>query len=122
MTDTETPIGERVTAVETDIKHVLDGIVRIEGSVARIENAVTKEATSRLETRIVRVDRRLTETTNELKSDIARVKGVRRNWGGVPIDDPVLSAALCENRRALFVLCGTVVVGVVAVLLKGSLF
>ena len=32
MTDTETPIGERVAAVETDIKHVLDGIVRIEAA------------------------------------------------------------------------------------------
>ncbi|MCY3841254.1 MAG: hypothetical protein OXH09_21845 [Gammaproteobacteria bacterium] len=122
MTDSENPIGERVAAVETDIKHVLDGLVRIEGSVARIENVVIKEAASRLETRIGRVDRRLTETKNELKSDIARVKGVRRDRGGVPIDDPVLSAAVSENRRALFVLCGTVVVGVVAVLLKGSFF
>lgn len=122
MTDTENPIGERVAAVETDIKYVLDGLVRIEGSVARIENVVIKEAASRLETRIGRVDRRLTETKNELKSDIARVKGVRRDRGGVPIDDPVLAAAVSENRRALFVLCGTAVVGVVAVLLKGSFF
>lgn len=120
MTETENPLGERVAAIETDIKHALDGIVRIEGSVARIENVVAKEAASKLETRIARVDRRLTETKNELKSDIARVKGVRRARGGVPIDDPVLSAAVYENRRALFVLCGTVLVGVVAVLLKGG--
>ena len=122
MTETENPLGERFAAVETDIKHVLDVIVRIESSVARIENAVTKEAASRLETGVARVDRRLTETKNELKSDIARVKVVRRDWGRVPIDDPVLAAAVCENRRALSVLCGTVVVGVAAVLLKGSLF
>ena len=56
MTETEDPLGERVAAVETDIKHVWEGIVRIEGSVARIEDVVVKEVTSRLEIAIARVD------------------------------------------------------------------
>ena len=168
MTDTESPIGERVAAVETDIKHILDGIVRIEGSVARIENVVIKEKTekldsdiarienvvikdavSRLETGIARVDRRLTETNErleagiaetraELKSDIARVEDslgetraelksdIARVEGRITEmkDDlqQTLLAAMSENRKAIYVLCGTVIAGIVAALLKGSFF
>lgn len=160
MTDTENPIGERVAAVETDIKHVLDGIVRIEGSVARIENVVIKEnterlqadiarienvvikdAVSRLETGIARVDRRLTETRDELKSDIARVEeGLAETRTELKSDiarvegriketkedfqqvNQTLLVAISDNRKALYVLCGTVIAGIVAALLKGSLF
>ena len=142
MTDTENPIGERVAAVETDIKHVLDGIVRIEGSVARIENVVIKEnterlqadiarienvvikdAVSRLETGIARVDRRLTETRDELKSDIARVEGrIKETKEDFQQVNQTLLVAISDNRKALYVLCGTVIAGIVAALLKGSLF
>lgn len=150
MTETESPIGERVAVVETDIKHILDGIVRIEGSVARIENVVIKEKTeklgsdiarienvvikdavSRLETSIsetraelksdiARVEDSLGETRAELKSDIARVEGRITEMK----DDlqQTLLAAMSENRKALYVLCGTVIAGIVAALLKGSLF
>ena len=102
MTDTESPIGERVAAVETDIKHILNGIVRIEGSVARIENVVIKEKTEKLESNIARVEGRITEMKDDLRQ--------------------TLLAAMSENRKALYVLCGTVIAGIVAALLKGSVF
>jgi len=151
MTETESPLGERVAAVETDIKHVLDGIVRVEGSVARIENVVIKENAERLESGIARVDRRLTETKQELRSDIARVEGrlaetradliarvekglietrtelksdLARVEGRVAETKEdlrqTLLLAMAENRKALYVLCGTVIAGIVAALLKDS--
>ena len=132
MTDTESPIGERVAAVETDIKHILDGIVRIEGSVARIEKVVIKEKTEKLESDIARIENvvikdaisrletGIRETRAELKSDIARVEGRITEMK----DDlqQTLLAAMSENRKAIYVLCGTVIAGIVAALLKGSFF
>ena len=150
MTDTESPIGERVAAVETDIKHILDGIVRIEGSVARIENVVIKEKTEKLESDIARIENvvikdavsrletGIRETRAELKSDIARVEDslgetraelksdIARVEGRITEmkDDlqQTLLAAMSENRKAIYVLCGTVIAGIVAALLKGSFF
>ena len=150
MTDTESPIGERVAAVETDIKHILNGIVRIEGSVARIENVVIKEKTEKLESDIARIENvvikdavsrletGIRETRAELKSDIARVEDslgetraelksdIARVEGRITEmkDDlqQTLLAAMSENRKSLYVLCGTVIAGIVAALLKASFF
>ena len=118
MTDTENPIGERVAAA--DITRILDGIVRIEGQIARVENAVIGEVASGLETRIAGVDRRLTETKKELKFDIPRVKRARRDEGGVPNSVEILAAAMSGNTRVVYAICVVVIVGTGVLLLKGS--
>jgi len=146
MTNADNPIGERVVAVETDIKHMLDSIVRIEGSVGRIENVVVKETTERLEAGIARLeniviketterleagfkqntarlDDRITETRNELKADIARVEGrIIETKEDYHRGVEVLLAAMNYNKTAVYVMCGTVIVGIVAALMKGTLF
>lgn len=145
MTNAENPIGERVVAVETDIKHMLDSIVRIEDSVGRIENVVIKETTERLEAgfkeSVVRLDDRITETRDELKSDIARLDGritetrdelrsdIARVEGRIVETKEdyqrgveVLLATMNYNKTAVYVMCGTVIVGIVAALMKGTLF
>ena len=120
MNDTDHSNGERVAAVETEIKLVLDGIERIEGRLARIENVVIKGAVPRLETGIARMHRRLTETKDELKSDIARAKGTCGDQGGVPMDVQIL-AAISNETRAFYAISGIVVVGIIALLLEGSI-
>ena len=165
MTNADNPIGERVVAVETDIKHMLDSIVRIEGSVGRIENVVVKETTERLEAGIARLenvviketterlgagiarleniviketterleagfkqntarlDDRITETRNELKADFARVEGrIVETKEDYQRGVEVLLAAMNYNKTAVYVMCGTVIVGIVAALMKGTLF
>ena len=139
MTNADNPIGERVVAVEKDIKHMLDGIVRIEGSVGRIENVAIKEETKRLEADIARVDRRVTETRDELKSDIARLddritetrdelrSDIARVEGRIVESKKdyqdgleALLASVGHNRTAVYVMCGTVVVGMIAALMKDT--
>ena len=101
--------------------------------MARIENVVIKDAVSRLETDIARVDRRLTDTKAELRSDIARVEeGLRSDIAGVDGRivatkedfqqvNQTLLAAMSDNRKAFYVLCGTVIAGMVVALLKDGL-
>ncbi|MYK44776.1 MAG: hypothetical protein F4029_00945 [Gammaproteobacteria bacterium] len=146
MTNADYPLGERVVAVETDIKHMLDSIVRIEGGVGRIENVVIKETTERLEAgvarlenvvvkdaterleaglneKVTRLDDRITETRDELKADIARVEGrIVETKEDYQRGVEVLLAAMNFNKTAVYVMCGTVIVGIVAALMRGTLF
>ena len=184
MTNADYPLGERVVAVETDIKHMLDSIVRIEGGVGRIENVVIKETTERLEAgvarlenvvvkdaterleaglarlenvviretterleagvarlenvviretterleaglneKVTRLDDRITETRDELKADIARVEGrIVETKEDYQRGVEVLLAAMYFNKTAVYVMCGTVIVGLVAALMRGTLF
>ncbi len=127
MTNADSPLSERVVAVETDIKHMLDSMVRIEGSVERIENVVVKETAERLEAGFkegfLRLDDRITETRDELKPDIARVEGrIVETKEAYQRGVEVLLAAMNYNKTAVYVMCGTVIVGIVAALMKGTLF
>ncbi|MDE0039401.1 MAG: hypothetical protein OXU77_17875 [Gammaproteobacteria bacterium] len=100
---------------------------RLEAGIARLENIVIKETTERLEAgfkqNTARLDDRITETRNELKADIARVEGrIIETKEDYHRGVEVLLAAMNYNKTAVYVMCGTVIVGIVAALMKGTLF
>ncbi|MYD98200.1 MAG: hypothetical protein F4X98_12575 [Gammaproteobacteria bacterium] len=58
MTDPDTAIGERLAAVETDIRHILNDTARIahiESSVARIENVFDRQQKERFDAGLARI-------------------------------------------------------------------
>lgn len=69
MTDPDSAIGERLAAVETDIRHILNNTARIasiESSVARIENVVAREKTERIEAGFARIANIINKETTAL--------------------------------------------------------
>ena len=58
MTDSDTAIEERLAAIETDIKHILNStarIARIKSRVARIEKIVAREKTEGIDAGFMRI-------------------------------------------------------------------
>ena len=169
MTDTDHPVGERVAAVETDVKHILNGIDRIEARLATGEDRLTevrdelkadiKETKDEFKADIAGVDNRLTGMRDELKADIAgvdnrligmrdelkadiagvdnRLTGMRDELKAdiarveIRIADTkaefqrgvdILQSAMGHNKTALYAICGTVIAGIIASLVKSGFF
>lgn len=116
MTDPDGPLGERVAIVETDIKHIVAGIARIEDGIARTRDELNG---------------RLSETRAELKADIANLRTeLKADMGNLRTElkedsqrnIDILETALTHNKMALYTICGTVLAAVAAALVKGSFF
>ncbi len=151
MTDTDHPVGERVAAVETDVKHILNGIDRIEARLATGEDRLTevrdelkadiKETKDEFKADIAGVDNRLTGMRDELRADIAgvdnRLTGMRDELKAdiarveIRIADTkaefqrgvdILQSAMGHNKTALYAICGTVIAGIIASLVKSGFF
>ena len=124
MVEPDGPLGERVAIVERDIKHIVSGIARIEAGVARIENDVVPRTRDEL-------NGRLSETRAEFKADIGGLRTeLKAGIGDLRTEIKedfqrgidILETAMTHNKTALYAVCGTVITGVVAALVKGSFF
>ena len=133
MTDTDHPVGERVAAVETDVKHILNGIDRIEARLATGEDRLTevrdelkadiKETKDEFKADIAGVDNRLTGMRDELKADIARVEiRIADTKAEFQRGVDILQSAMGHNKTALYAICGTVIAGMIASLVKSGFF
>ena len=115
MTDTDHPVGERVAAVETDVKHILNGIDRIEARLATGENRLTAVRDE------LKAD--IKETKDELKADIARVEiRIADTKAEFQRGVDILQSAMGHNKTALYAICGTVIAGIIASLVKSGFF
>ena len=146
MMEPDGPLGERVAIVETDIKHIVSGIARIEGGIARIENDVVPRTREELNGRLsetkaefkadigglrtelkagigdLRTELKsdIGDLRTELKSDIGNLRTELKEDFQRGID--ILETAMTHNKTALYAVCGTVITGVAAALVKGSFF
>ena len=116
VTDPDGSLGERVAIVETDIKHIVSGIARIEDGIARTRDELNG---------------RLSETRAELKADFGNLRTeLKADMGNLRTDlkedfqrtIDIMETAMTHNKTVLYTVCGTVIAAVAAALVKGSFF
>ena len=144
--NTDTPLAARVATVQNDIIHMSGRIDKVEvtiretrdelksdiketrdelkSDIARVEFNL-KKTRKELKSDIARVERNLKETRDELKSDIKETRhelksDIARVETGIDDLKSELKTELGNGRRALYTLCGTAIVAIVAALAKGA--
>jgi len=116
MTDPDGSLGERVAIVETDIKHIVSGIARIEDGMVRIQD----ELGGRITEMRAEFKADIGDLRTELKAEMVGLRTELKEDFQRSID--IMETAMTHNKTALYAVCGTVIAAVAAALVKGSFF